>query len=148
MRKPLYQRAYDEIRSAILSGHFIPRQRLYETDLAALLSISRSPVKEELLQLAQEDRSFNSAYKDFEYLYYCRILLEIEGAGCAAQHATPTLLVQIQETLVLSQKTYHKDPELLPHLTRFHELMLQVQKILIRNVYLTKCEVNYRELIR
>ena len=44
----------DQIREAILRGYFIPGQKLDQHDLANLLNVSRSPVREALRTLAAE----------------------------------------------------------------------------------------------
>ncbi|WP_125775446.1 GntR family transcriptional regulator [Antribacter gilvus] len=44
----------DRLRTALLAGQYAPRQRLIETELAADLSVSRSAVRNALLQLAAE----------------------------------------------------------------------------------------------
>jgi DNA-binding GntR family transcriptional regulator len=42
------------IRDAIINGRLRPGQHLKETDIAEQMSVSRSPVREALRQLAQE----------------------------------------------------------------------------------------------
>jgi len=46
--------AYERLRDAILNGDIRPNRRLVEEELAAWLEISRTPVREALLRLAQE----------------------------------------------------------------------------------------------
>jgi DNA-binding GntR family transcriptional regulator len=62
-RAPLFQphdvrslrdRAYDDIREAILSGALRPGERIKERDVAAQMGISTTPVKEALRRLEQE----------------------------------------------------------------------------------------------
>ncbi|MBD3309249.1 FCD domain-containing protein [candidate division KSB3 bacterium] len=50
----LKQVAYDQIGQWLLDGIFQPGEALIETELAARLGISRTPVREALQQLAQE----------------------------------------------------------------------------------------------
>ena len=47
-------KAYDLIRSAILSGEFSPGRRLKEEELTTLCEVSRTPVREALRRLALE----------------------------------------------------------------------------------------------
>ncbi len=47
-------KAYDFIRSSILSGDFSPGRRLKEEELTALCEVSRTPVREALRRLALE----------------------------------------------------------------------------------------------
>ena len=62
-RAPLFQphdvrslrdRAYDDIREAILTGALRPGERIKERDVAAQMGISTTPVKEALRRLEQE----------------------------------------------------------------------------------------------
>jgi DNA-binding GntR family transcriptional regulator len=62
-RSPLFQphdvrslrdRAYDDIRAAILTGALRPGERIKERDVAAQMGISTTPVKEALRRLEQE----------------------------------------------------------------------------------------------
>lgn len=52
---PLGQRAYDELRERILSSEILPGRFYLERDLAELLGISRTPLKEALVRLENED---------------------------------------------------------------------------------------------
>ncbi len=47
-------KAYQQLRDAILDGDIAPNRRLVEEELAAQLEVSRTPVREALLRLAQE----------------------------------------------------------------------------------------------
>jgi DNA-binding GntR family transcriptional regulator len=47
-------KAYQQLRDAILDGDISPNRRLVEEELAASLEVSRTPVREALLRLAQE----------------------------------------------------------------------------------------------
>ena len=46
--------SYERLRQAIVSGQFEPGQRLTETGVADLLGVSRTPVREAFLRLANE----------------------------------------------------------------------------------------------
>jgi DNA-binding GntR family transcriptional regulator len=52
--RSLRDRAYDDIRDAILMGALKPGQRIKERDVAAEMGISTTPVKEALRRLEQE----------------------------------------------------------------------------------------------
>jgi DNA-binding GntR family transcriptional regulator len=43
--------AYDRLRQAIVDGQFEPGQRLTEVGIAAMLGVSRTPVRESFLRL-------------------------------------------------------------------------------------------------
>ena len=46
--------AYDRLRAAIVSGQFEPGQRITEVGIAALLGVSRTPVREAFLRLTTD----------------------------------------------------------------------------------------------
>ena len=48
------EKTYEYLKSNILSGHFIPGERLAEEHLAEELGVSRTPVREALHKLEQE----------------------------------------------------------------------------------------------
>lgn len=51
---PARERAYHDLRYRILTGRLAPGTTLLETELAALLSLSRTPVREAAIKLAEE----------------------------------------------------------------------------------------------
>lgn len=53
-RKPLRDQAYQQILALVHRGDLLPGTRVKDTTLAAQLGVSRTPVREALLQLAQE----------------------------------------------------------------------------------------------
>jgi DNA-binding GntR family transcriptional regulator len=83
-----------EIREAILSGEFVPNQRLVEADLSARFGASRAAVRSALLELAHEgliERMQNRgarvrAVPLEEAIEICEVRMVIEGL-CAAKAA-------------------------------------------------------------
>lgn len=85
------------LRDAIVSGELKPRQRLVESELAAEFGVSRTPIREAILQLERSGLVQREAYRgavvadlDMEALvelYAVRAALE----GMAARVATPNL---------------------------------------------------------
>ena len=53
-RGSLSERAYEVIRSSIISGRLVPGERLVEEDLAGDLGVSRAPIREAFRRLADE----------------------------------------------------------------------------------------------
>ena len=51
---PARDRAYHDLRYRILTGRLAPGTTLLETELAALLSLSRTPVREAVIKLEEE----------------------------------------------------------------------------------------------
>ena len=97
-RLTLSQRAYEAIKEALCQGKFSPGDILSESQLAAQLGMSRTPVREALRTLASEDwleiRNGIGAYvkplsaKDIEDLYEVRCLLEVQAARTAVSRIT------------------------------------------------------------
>ena len=91
--------AYTDLLAAIRSGEFKPGDRLRETDVAARLDLSRTPVREALRRLEAdgivEHRPRLGAvirqlsHGELVELYEMRIVLERTAAEMAAKHAAP-----------------------------------------------------------
>lgn len=74
------------LRAAILEGHFLPGDRLRETDLASALGVSRGPIREALVKLEREGlviiRPHRGAFvaqlslEDLEEVYTLRLAIE------------------------------------------------------------------------
>lgn len=63
--KTLKDHVYDYIAEQILEGNLIPSQRINETAISQELSVSRTPVREALIQLSCEDILENVPRKGF-----------------------------------------------------------------------------------
>ena len=63
--KTLKDHVYDYIAEAIREGKLLPGQRISEGDICAELDISRTPVREALIQLAAEGVIQNTSRKGF-----------------------------------------------------------------------------------
>ncbi len=98
--------AYKEVRRLLLGGEVHPGQRLSHRSLAKDLGLSRSPVREALLQLEAEGiiehRPQSGVYlrevspKELQELYDMRELIEPYAAKRAALLASPAQLEQIR----------------------------------------------------
>ena len=92
---------------AILSGEIPPGTRLLEGSLARQFSVSRTPVREALIQLsavglvdAEPNRGatvLRLTVSDVAEVYHIRALLESESAALAAQRSTPEVAVLLQK---------------------------------------------------
>ncbi len=104
--KSLYEQVYDALRAAILTGDLQAGERLVETQLAAWLQVSRTPLREALRQLQQEGlvtADVNGGLRvttltpvEAIELYDCRLALEGLAAAGACINATPEQLQQIE----------------------------------------------------
>lgn len=117
---PRYEQAYLALRSAILSGDITANERLIETQLAEKLQISRTPVREAIRCLQQENLIQMDAdgglyvvklsLKDAIKLYDCRIALERLAVVEACRNATDQQLQAIEENLALAESITAQDP--------------------------------------
>jgi DNA-binding GntR family transcriptional regulator len=93
------EHAYQEIKARIVYGLYKPGTDLSEATLARVLKMSRTPVREALSRLSEERHVIRSPGRGFVVApvtismvrdtYQLRRLLEAEGAGLAAELATP-----------------------------------------------------------
>lgn len=88
---------YDRVRRDILSGQLRPNQALVEADIAERLGISRMPVREGLVRLANEGLVKSQRRRwivhehtkdEVRYIYEVRAALEAEASMLAAVRAT------------------------------------------------------------
>ena len=83
---PVRKRVYENLKTAILSGHLSPKERLTEEHLAETLGVSRTPVREALYKLEAEGlirpletRGFivsGDSKEEVEELFEIRAILE------------------------------------------------------------------------
>ncbi|HEY8343129.1 MAG TPA: GntR family transcriptional regulator [Calditerricola sp.] len=129
---PLYQKARDVLRHAILEGQLAPGERLTETQLAEQLGISRTPLREALRLLQSEGLvrrdSGGSLYVatvdvgEIESLYQCRIALERLSASLAARRATEAHIRRMRQAMDEAGQSARNGnvTDLLHHNIRFH----------------------------
>jgi DNA-binding GntR family transcriptional regulator len=123
------------LRRAILDGSIKPGQLLHENALAKQLSVSRSPIREALLQLERENLCVSRPNKPAEVrrpspeeirqTYTLRAVLEGVAARWTAQRATPELVAALRESAELLNKATvaaegHNDPSLTGKAIEFH----------------------------
>jgi DNA-binding GntR family transcriptional regulator len=96
----LYEKVYEELRNALMSGRFLPGEPLTIRGVAEALGTSIMPVREALRRLAAEravqfnaDRSIRIPLLDeqsFDELLQMRLLLEGRAVAAAALRMTPS----------------------------------------------------------
>lgn len=106
---PVRQQVMENLRRAIVEGHFRPADRLIERELCALTGASRSSVREALRQLEAEGlietlpdrgpvvRTVSAA--EAEDLYQVRALLEGLVGRLFAMRATPDEIEELREAV-------------------------------------------------
>ncbi|MFE4104695.1 GntR family transcriptional regulator [Almyronema epifaneia] len=140
-RKSLYEQTYEALRQSILEGMLAPGDRLIETQIAQQLQVSRTPIREALRQLQQEElvtadangwlRVATVSASEAVHLYNCRMALETLSVSEACNQATPTQLEQlalcVAEAEALAQRSPQSDlgQQLLALDYRFHHLIAE-----------------------
>jgi DNA-binding GntR family transcriptional regulator len=109
--------AYDRLRQAIIDSEFQPGERLTELGIAALLGISRTPVREAFARLARDGlvRSTRGwgievvdTREELTDIYYIRESME----GCAARLAAVRgTTEEIKRIIDLAQASQDADPD-------------------------------------
>ena len=121
---------YNELRQRIINGQLKSGERLREVELASLLGVSRTPVREAIKRLESEGfASYVSSRgaivteltpEQAVELYAMREILEGAAARFAAQHAYPAE-IQLLEYLLEAERQLGEDPEEQASLNRkFH----------------------------
>lgn len=132
-------RAYNHIRSMILSGELQPGSQIREEALAELCGVSRTPVRDSLRRLEAEmfvrrndsQRSFVADWSldDLEDAFQLRAMLEAHAAKRAAVRITCDQLalmrihnVQLKQAIDASEPDV---PRFLDHNRQFHAIILE-----------------------
>jgi len=130
----LHEQTYQALRTAILSGDLAAGSRLVETQLADLLEVSRTPVRESIRQLQRENLITTDAtgavrvamlsVVDAMQLYDCRIALEQLSVSEACRNVTNERLERLDQAIVQAEKAFGQVPN---QLTNFQLLHMDYQ---------------------
>jgi DNA-binding GntR family transcriptional regulator len=122
----------DELRRSIVAGHYEPGDRLYETEIATALNVSRNPVREALQALAGEGyveleprrgaRVATISRQRADELFEVRAGLEALVARLAARRRSDEQLRQLRELVRIgTERVEQRALSELPDLnTQFH----------------------------
>lgn len=113
----------ETLREAILEGRLAPGQKLSVPELARQMGVSRSPVREAVLQLVGEGLAVertrrgvvvaNLNVRDLGEIYEVREVLEALAVRLAAQRARPEQLRAMQDVLQRQRQAIaSRDPQL------------------------------------
>jgi DNA-binding GntR family transcriptional regulator len=157
----LPDRVYSILKYRILTCVLPPGQRLNEQEIAAELEVSRTPLREALNRLAQENLLARTPYRgyavapvtaeDIRNLCEVRLILETEAAGLAAERGTPDELGRLVQCVDLrytpgDRETYaeylkansifHRELARATHNVRLESMVMAVLDELQRPLYL------------
>lgn len=114
-KQSLQVQAYNALRTAILTGELSAGTRLVETQLAKQLQVSRTPIREALRQLQQENlvtsditgilRVATLSMQDAVQLYTCRIALEQLSVAGACEYITDEELAALHQLVLTAEQT-------------------------------------------
>ncbi|WP_456697168.1 GntR family transcriptional regulator [Aeromicrobium sp. P5_D10] len=133
----LTERVYEELRTAILSGELAPGSLHSVVEIASQLGVSRTPVREALLQFATDGvvrfersrgvRILELSTKDIEDIYSLRLLLEVPAAYRAATHMSEADRKVMRKAFASMRKAreLQDEPLFQRHDLTFHEAVLR-----------------------
>lgn len=131
----LTAKARESIRAAIISGQLEPGSLHSVQSLATVFNVSRTPVREALIDLAGAGmvefernrgvRILQTSIQDLEEILVMRVLLEVPAAWRAAGLITPTDLDRLRTALTAMETAAEADDEagMMAEDRRFHEII-------------------------
>ena len=107
---------YEQLKSSIISGEIKPGEILNEAVLAQKYGIGKTPTREALLLLANEDFLDSMprvgyvvsrlTTKDLLEIFFLRLVLETEAIGLAAERITEEELAQLEKNNSQEKKVF------------------------------------------
>ncbi|HEX2312627.1 MAG TPA: GntR family transcriptional regulator [Thermomonospora sp.] len=143
------------LREAIHSGELRPGELYSVSRISERLGVSRTPVREALLGLAdtglvriERNRGFRVVRRDPRHIaevFHLRLLLEVPATRLAARHRDPALLEGLRRELAAMREAAgdHDEARFMEHDRRFHALILDAAG----NSLLTATVGNLRDTI-
>lgn len=138
--RQLHNIVADQIRTAILDGHYKPGEWLRQERVAQEFNVSQMPVREALKQLIAEGLVEHVPYRgarvvefppgDVEDLYALRAFLESRAAGFAATQITPEEIAELKQLHIEIEK-YSAPRDVLKYRElnrRFHGLIFTASR--------------------
>ena len=123
--------AYQLLRRAIAENKLKPGDRVLENELAGLLRMSRTPIREAIAALEADGLvSIDGArgrvvtrldYQSIMELYAVTEVLEATAAGLAARNASDIEIVALRDMLEREEQILNDAGKLADHNRRFHE---------------------------
>ena len=125
------------LRTAVITGELAPGSLYSVQTLATQLGVSRTPVREALIKLAQQGmvrfernrgvRVLLTSLHDLEEVFALRLLLEPPAVHRAVTRLDPTHRRELRRTFALMEKAAKADDEytMFEHDRRFHRALLE-----------------------
>jgi DNA-binding GntR family transcriptional regulator len=141
VKRSLADDVVERLRDAIFHGSFKPGEALREEQLAAMLDVSRGPVREALVQLEREGLVLVRRHRgatvarlsrvDLEDVYSLRLALERLAIQRATRYATDQDFLAMEAVLAAFDVALSRDPsekEVAELDVRFHDLIYQAAR--------------------
>jgi DNA-binding GntR family transcriptional regulator len=141
VKRSLADDVVDRLRDAIFHGSYKPGEPLREEQLAAMLDVSRGPVREALVQLEREGLVIVRRHRgatvarlsrtDLDEVYSLRLALERLAMQRAARNATERDFVALEAVLADFDIALARGPsekEIAELDVRFHDLIYQAAR--------------------
>ncbi|WP_407970976.1 phosphonate utilization associated transcriptional regulator [Burkholderia pyrrocinia] len=143
----------DMLERAIVSGEYVPGEKLNEVEIATKLNVSRGPVREAFRALEQAGLLRNEKnrgvtvrvvpLREAEEIYEVRAMLDESVARALAKRISPDTL-KVLKGIVQSMKGAAKSHDV----TRYTELNVQFHDAMVVGVGNTHLTDTYRRLVR
>jgi len=141
VKRSLADDVVDRLRDAIFHGSFKPGEPLREEQLAAMLDVSRGPIREALVQLEREGLVLVRRHRgatvarlsrgDLEDVYSLRLALERLAVQRAARYATDQDFLAMEAVLAAFDIALSRGPsekEVAELDVRFHDLIYKAAR--------------------
>ncbi|MCM3714781.1 GntR family transcriptional regulator [Halalkalibacter oceani] len=134
---PLYEQAYRQLRTDILTGKIKSGSKLIESALVDRFQISRTPLREALRQLQKEGLLVDDTSLGFQVIelnaqtyreiYETRLVLEKEATKLAVQNITDEQISQIEDVIQEAEALVNEANHLriMEVNAKFHETIIQ-----------------------
>ena len=129
----LKSRVVGTLRAAILSGRYMPGDRLNEAKLAHEFNISRIPIREALIQLQESGLVMNHegrglcvtklSEEDIQRINSVRLVMETEAIWLARKNMTPEIAAQLEDVMARMEAAHDLLVEVAPLDIEFHRLI-------------------------
>lgn len=134
-QESLTERVRESVRNAITEGELAPGSLHSVQSLANTFEVSRTPVREALIELANQGmvrfernrgvRILQMSTHDLEEIFTLRLLLEVPAARRATERIDAATVRQMQEALEAMERAVAEgdEPTMMRHDRRFHMLL-------------------------
>lgn len=155
-KRPLRDQVYEIIRNLVLTGKIAPGEVIDEKLIAAQLKISRTPVREAVKKLSDENlidvvaqsgtRAALLDRHEVEQAYIIRRALEMESAGQATTHMTGVHVETLSDILIMHARAIERKNYVLAITIddKFHKAISEISNLprLWRAIEISKAQLD------